>query len=74
MHDLLGHTIQIRSISFMLVHLKEHLFTVPARFTEDVIPRHQTTVTRVEGSLLRRVRENVAYRNASNHEMDPEHL
>lgn len=64
MHDLLGHTI----------HLKEHLFTVSSRSIEDLIPRYQTTVTRVEGSSLRRVRENAVYRNASNHEMDPEHL
>lgn len=74
MHGLLGHTIQIRQIYFMLVQLKEHVFTVPARSSEDLIPRHQTTVTTVEGSVLRRVRENAVYRNASNNEMDPEHL
>ena len=74
MLGLLGHTIQIRWISFMLVYLKEHIFTVPAKSAEDLVPRHQIIVTSAEGSVLRRVPENGVYCNASNHEMDPEHL
>jgi hypothetical protein len=55
---------------FLWGHLKEQVYAIPPRTIEDLVARFKAAVTTVDGSMLRRVRENSVPRTAVCLEMD----
>jgi hypothetical protein len=51
-------------------HLKEHIYTVPPDIVQDLVTRLQAALTKVNGSVLKRVRENAVRRITVCLEMD----
>jgi hypothetical protein len=59
LHGLLCRRLYLRwIIIFLQGHLKDYVYAVPPRTTDDLVARIQGAVTKVDAEMLRRVREN----------------